>query len=68
MGSKKLRGLPKTQASQLDPTLRYAFLEYGTQNATQASGLPEFTQVGAWGSHVYRCLSAQNTPQKYHLG
>ena len=46
MGSRKQKGAPHTQASQLDPSLRYSFLEYGTQNATQASGFPEFTQVG----------------------
>ncbi len=54
MGSKKQKGAPHTQASQLDPGLRYSFLEYGTQNATQASGFPEFTQVGRLHNKVYK--------------
>lgn len=57
MGSRKLKGGPHTQASQLDPSLRYSFLEYGTQNATQASGFPEFTQVSWPYRGLFQCLA-----------
>ena len=52
MASRKQKGAPHTQASQLDPGLRYSFLEYRTQNPTQASGFPEFTQV-SMGCNVF---------------